>query len=74
MKPTIYRGFQIDPVWAYTNGTYDVQYYRISDQEDSGMAARTTLDQVKLAIDERLEERLELYEVQPAEGRRGLRS
>lgn len=74
MKHTIYRGFQITPVFNYTNGKSDVEYYRLSDPEDNGMIARGTLEKVKEAINERLSERPEIYEVQPGTGKFGQRT
>lgn len=70
----IYRGFKIYFVFNYTNGTSDIEYYRLSDPEDNGMIARGTLEKVKEAIDERLSECPEIYEVQPGTGKFGQRT
>lgn len=67
MKATIYRGFQISPVFNFDNGKSDFQFARISDPEDSGIG-RGTLEDARQMIDLRLDSRPEVYDVRISKG------
>ncbi len=57
MKPTVYRGYQITPIFQFTNGKMDAIVHRISEGEDGpsqGAFLARTLESIKGEIDSNL--------------------
>lgn len=53
--PTIYRGFEIHCVFKYTSGKSDFEVFPV-DGEKGWMELYTTLDKIKISIDEKISE------------------
>lgn len=49
---TIYKGFLITEVYAYTNGKSDFHIFPAEGSEEGMMRSKTTLEQIKSEIDE----------------------
>lgn len=52
MEPIIYKGFLIKPVYKYTNGKGDYEVFPDSGNEPGSLYPSTTLEAIKIEIDE----------------------
>jgi hypothetical protein len=51
MEPTVYRGYQITPIFNYTNGRTDGYFWKLSEGEESIQSFfGSTLEEIKKQI------------------------
>lgn len=55
MEPIIYKDFLIKPVYSYTNGKSDFEVFPDSGNEPGSLYPSTTLEAIKIEIDENTE-------------------
>jgi len=55
MKPFTYRNFSVSPVFQYSDGRGDFEYYSLSNCDLGGRAFRKTIEEVKTEIDNQIQ-------------------